>query len=422
VSPGKPLRVAYLLRYLPSPSETFVLDEAMALEAAGADVRLYVLDRVQRAVRHARHEPLYARSVTTPRPSSIRSIIATLSMEEHPAFAAVRATWSTAGRARDLRRVAWLARAWRRAGVDVIRVHHAAETARYAVAAATMADIPVSVAVHARDMFVPVEDFSWIVGSAELVTTITPFHRDRLLRSGLPSERVELVPCPVSVPEAIAEAPEPGAPLRVLAVGRLVPKKGHDLLMRACSELAGDGTPIELTIVGDGPEGLALRHLAGRLQQRCKGGLSIEMPGPMPIEQIEGLLVHGRFHVAALACREAPDRDRDGVPVTLLEARARGVPVVTTALPGFDHEFEDGVGAILVQPSEVEGRLEPGRARLTRALAEIYRDPEARAKLAGQARREAERRETPAEIGIRLFGLLSPLAIGPDRSASWTAR
>ena len=400
------------MRYLPSPSETFVLDEAAALEEAGAQVRVWALDRVGRAVRHARHEAIYAAARFAPRPSSPSAVLAGLLMGESPASVAVRGVWGTSGRARDLRRVAWLARRFRALDIDVIRVHHASETARFAVAAGSMAGIPVAVAVHARDMFVPVEDFPWILGTASLVTTITPYHRDRLLRTGLPSERVELLPCPVALPPDVAEPPEPGSALRLLAVGRLVPKKGHDILLEACGQLSREGTPIELTIIGDGPEGLSLRNLAGRVEQTTGGLLTIDMPGPMPVEQIEDLLIGGRFHGAVLACREAADGDRDGVPVTLMEAQARGVPVVTTAMAGFEHELVQDAGATLVPTIQRDGRLEPNPAQLVRALAELYRDPVARQAQAQAARRTAERRITPEEVGRRLLEILTPLASG----------
>lgn len=404
------IRIAFLTRYLPAPSETFVLDEALALEAAGAEVEVWALGRLPRAVCHGRHRELHDRAETAPRPSSIRAVLAGLAEGERPISSAVRAAWSGAGRARDLRRASWLARRWRTLRIDVVRVHHAAEGARYAVAAGAMAGIPVSIAVHARDLFVPLPDFSWITSNASLITTITPFHRDRLLRTGLPSERVALLPCPVRVPSAVALPPEPGSPLRLLAVGRLVPKKGHDLLLAACEMLSRDGTPIELTIVGDGAEGLALRHLASRMEQESGGLLGIEMLGAVPVERVEELLERGRYHAAVLACREAPDGDRDGIPVALLEAQARGVPVVTTAMPGFEHELTGGSGAVLVPAVDRDGRREPSLPRFARALAELYRDPVGRRGQAEAARRVAEGRITPEQIGRRLLDLLAPLA------------
>ena len=134
-----------------------------------------------------------------------------------------------------------------------MRVHHAAETARFAVAACGVADLPISIAVHARDLFVPVPDLSWLLRSASLVTTITPHHRDLLLRSGLPSQLVVLLRCPVGLPAELAEAPEASSPLRLVSVGRLVAKKGRRPADRACARLAAEGTPIDL-VIGEGTE------------------------------------------------------------------------------------------------------------------------------------------------------------------------
>lgn len=401
---SRPLRVAYLSRYLPSPSETFVLDEAQALAEAGARVTPMVLDRVARAVRHARHERLYAEALVTPRPSSPRAVFSALTMGEGPAEAWVRYHWAEHGRPRDLGRVAWIARMLRSLNVDIVRVHHAAEVARFAVAAGLLAGVPVSVAVHARDLFVPVRDFSWILRGAAQVTTITPFHRDRLLRAGLSPERVDLLPCPVHVPDGIAAPPEVGGPLRVLAVGRLVAKKGHDLLMRACALLAQDGVPVELTLIGDGPDGMELRALAHKLE-RAGGVLTIDMMGAQPVEVVERELSTGRYHAAALACRVSPDGDRDGVPVFLLEAQARGVPVVSTAVPGFEFELQVGSRLVGITP-QANGAVEAPPERITEALAELFRDPGLGARLAAEGRATAERRIRPGEIGARLLDML----------------
>jgi colanic acid/amylovoran biosynthesis glycosyltransferase len=404
------LRIAYLMRYLPAPSETFVLDEAMAVEAAGGRVFPYVLDRMPNAVRHARHEPLYKRCRPVPRASSPRAMIAALSEEDRPGFSMVQSSWNEHARPRDLRRAMWLARAFRRDRVDVIRVHHAAEVARYAVAAGYLAGLPVSVAVHARDLFVPVPDLSWILGGAGLVTTITPFHRARLLRAGLASEKVELLPCPVTMPDGRAQAPATGGALRVLSVGRFVPKKGHDLLLRACAALAGDGVPVELVIIGDGPLWLELSNLARRMVT-TQPELSVDLLGAQPVEAVVRELAWGRYHAMALACRVAEDGDRDGVPVALLEAQSWGVPVVTAALPGFDSELFHGEGAHLLPMHEMSnGCSEVDPSEFAGVLAELYRDPSERERMAAAGRARAERRIRPKELGGHLLEMLIRLS------------
>ena len=407
------LRVGYVVRYLPSTSETFVLDELASLRSQGCWTQVWALDHDSNAVRHRRHQALYDQAVVVPRSSSLRCRFSALGMEENPAFPAVHRNWEVHGRPRDLRRVAWLARSLKAHAVDLVRVHHAAEVGRHAVAAALMANLPVAVAVHARDLFVPVDDLPWILRNAALVTTVTPFHRDRLLRLGLPSQGVAIHPCAVDLPTALAEPPVDNGRLRLLSVGRLVPKKGHDLLLDACGEVARSGQAIHLSVIGGGPE-------EGRLRAQKKGlvealgpslceRLEVEFLGSLPNEEVLRRMDEGRFHAGVLACRLAPDGDRDGLPVFLLEAQAHGLPIVTSNLPGFDYEFVNDEGAILVPVHSNRGAVEPQSEFLISALQALGRNPGSRSHLAKVARQRAEDRVGIQEAGIHLGGLLSRL-------------
>ncbi len=408
---SRALHVGYLSRYLPSPSETFVLDEALAVRAVGATIVPIALDRVQ-AVGHARFAELYGSVKLVPRASSMGALYAAAVFEGSSLVPMLRAHWNSVTRPRDLRRAMWLARHLRSQRVDVLRVHHAAEVARYAVVAGLLAGVPVSIAVHARDLFVPVDDFPWILSQSAHVTTVTPFHRERLLRSGLPSERVALMPCAVNVPVERALPPVTG-PLRILTVGRLVRKKGHDLLIEACSLLASNGLDVQLVVVGEGSEGLALRRQAASAIAGSDRRLQVEFRGVEPVETVEHLLLRGRFHVFALACRVAADGDRDGLPVSLLEAQAAGLPTVTSGLPGFDSLLRDGRGGVIL-PLSGGGRrtadpqeLHP--ADLAQVLRELYDDDGWRDELGEGARTAAELRASPEDSARRLATMLAGL-------------
>ncbi len=401
-----PLHVAYLVRYLPSPSETFVLDEARALAAIGVKVTIWTLDRVGGAVGHARFESMVAGAHVTPRPSRTAAWLATLALPGGPLLRRIRAHWSEQGRPRDFRRVAWLARAWQRARVDVVRIHHAAETARFGVAAATLGGVAASVAVHARDLFVPEPDLPWILHHAGHVSTITPFHRERILRIGLLPELVQLLPCAVALPSSPAMPPDDWDRLRVLSVGRLVPKKGHDILLDACAALASARRPVHLVLVGDGGEGARLRGKIHKLTG-AHPHFTVDAPGSKPSEEVFDLLLRGGFHVFALACRVADDGDRDGLPVSLLEAAAAGVPIVTTAMPGFESELSNGEGAALV-PLDSDGA--PQVAALAEAMARIQSAGRPPWKATSAVLRSAAaRRASPEEAARRLLRRLELL-------------
>jgi glycosyltransferase involved in cell wall biosynthesis len=128
----------------------------------------------------------------------------------------------------------------------------------------------------------------------------------------------------------------------VLCVARLIPKKGHAVLIQALKELHDRQVPAELTLVGGGPLESELRALASRLQLES----SVEFLGSVPAERVLELM--RASDVVALASRVADDGDRDGLPVVLIEASALGVPVVATDVSGIPE---------LVTPEN--GRLAP---------------------------------------------------------------
>lgn len=111
----------------------------------------------------------------------------------------------------------------------------------------------------------------------------------------------------------------------VLAVGRLVPIKGHHGLVLAVGRLPAIERPT-LVILGDGPERNALAQLAARL------GVDLRMPGATPRAEVAAfmkaadLLVH--------PSRRLPDGRTEGMPMAVREALAVGLPVVATALGG----------------------------------------------------------------------------------------
>ncbi|MCG8557010.1 MAG: glycosyltransferase [Proteobacteria bacterium] len=94
----------------------------------------------------------------------------------------------------------------------------------------------------------------------------------------------------------------------ILAVGRLVPKKGFDILLRALPAIPD----AKLTLVGDGPEGPSLRQLAAELQVADR----VHFAGALANSGVRERMADAALFV--LPCREASDGDRDGIPVVLM--------------------------------------------------------------------------------------------------------
>ncbi|HET6773858.1 MAG TPA: glycosyltransferase [Acidimicrobiales bacterium] len=136
-------------------------------------------------------------------------------------------------------------------------------------------------------------------------------------------------------------APEDGL---LLYIGRLVDKKGVDVLVEALARL--DGARLE--VVGDGPDRAALHQLAARL------GVSdrVRFRGKLPKAAVIAALA--RAQIAVIPSRVGAGGDMEGTPVVLCEVMAAGVPVVASNLGGLGECIDDGLDGLLVPPGDVD--------------------------------------------------------------------
>jgi glycosyltransferase involved in cell wall biosynthesis len=114
----------------------------------------------------------------------------------------------------------------------------------------------------------------------------------------------------------------------LLAVGRLVPIKGHDRLLHACARArATDLSRIdpEVVILGDGPERARLAALAARL------GVRLRLPGFVPRAEVGRWLAAADLYVQP-SVRLATGRS-EGAPLATAEARSVGIPVIVESDP-----------------------------------------------------------------------------------------
>jgi glycosyltransferase involved in cell wall biosynthesis len=355
--------VLYVLKRFPRLSETFVLRELLELEALGERILIDALLPPEEGPSHPELTQLKAEVRYLPRRPRVR----------HPAVARVHARHALRHPRRWLRiaRRARRAGTWRRflqagltaerirgAGVRHVHAHFATAAAEVARDAAALAGVPFTVTAHAKDIFqrdnarlIPAR-----VHGAAAVVTVSEFNAAHLRRA-VPDVPVLHVPNGTPLGPPVEPHPD-GA---VLTVGRLIPKKGIDVLLAALALLAGEHDELRAEVIGGGPLAADLEADARTLGIADR----VTFRGPQPSTEVQAALA--RCSLFALPCRVAPDGDRDGMPTVLLEAMARGVPAVSTAVAGIAEVVQDGRTGLLVAPDDP--------AALAGAILRLRRDP-----------------------------------------------
>ncbi len=387
-------RLGYLLRYFPTVSETFVYDEIASVARRVQPPAVWALDPGPEAPLHPGLDALLTRCRYVPRAHHPAVVGRTMLGRDRPAL---RRRWRSWGcRPKDLRRAIYLATLCREAGVDHLHVHFAAEAAEAAWAASQVASVSYSVTVHARDLFCARASLLEVLSGARAVVTISEHNRRHLRALGVDPRRLHVVRQGIPLPRARApRRRRDGGALHVLFVGRMVDKKGGDVLLGAVAELSGRGRRVRATMVGDGPRDESWRALARRegIDQR------VRWTGALPRDEVAALM-RDWAHVVVLPCRVAADGDRDGIPVALMEGMAHALPVISTPVSGVPELIEDGRTGLLVRPDD--------RRALAEALGRVADDRDTADDLARAGRLHVEREH---DVGRQVERLMRVIGI-----------
>ena len=375
-------RVAYLVKMYPRFSETFILSELLELERQGVELHVFALKRPNDGIAHA--DVARLRAPVTYLPQSLpgllwaqrRALRRTPLRVLSQLIAAVRK--GRLASAKHVLQAGAIAPRLVGGGYEHLHAHFASGATSVALHASRLTGIPYSFTAHAKDIFldsVRPNDLARKLARARFAVTVSDYNVRRLqeFANGTPVVRI------YNGLELTRFAPKRGPrerPPLVLAVGRLIEKKGFDDLVRACSLLATAGVDFRCDIVGKGSLEHDLRALVKQL------GLTgrVRLVGPLPREQLVDLYPRGA--VLAAPCVVGGDGNRDGLPTVLIEAMAMGVPVVATPVTGIPELVEDGVTGLLVP--------ERDPSALARAIERLLGNEYLARRLAAAARRRIE--------------------------------
>jgi glycosyltransferase involved in cell wall biosynthesis len=206
--------------------------------------------------------------------------------------------------------------------------------------------------------------------------------QEEYLREGVAEARTEVIPFCADDTRftGSAAAPAAGEPFKLLVSSRLVPGKGHDLLLEAVARLGTGAGPLEVHFAGDGPTRPELEAQVQRL------GLEkmVRFLGMRPHAELPALL--RGVHAIVLPTHMPGET----FPVSLLEAACVGLPAIGTRWFGIPDIIADGTSGLLVDPRDVAG--------LSAAIARLAPDRALWARLSAGARQRAQERFTSTRV------------------------
>lgn len=381
-------RIAIVLKGYPRLSETFIAQEILGLERAGLDLALVALRRPTDTKRHPVHDEIKAPVLYLPEylhDEPLRVFKALLKCLPRAGFwkalAAVARDFfkdRTRNRIRRFGQAAVLA-AELPDRVGWLHAHFIHTPASATAYASMIADIPWTCSAHAKDIWTSPD---WelarkLTGNRWTVTcTRTGYEHLRVL--GGPDAHVHLSYHGLDLARfghfdgghSHRDGSDPADPVRIVSVGRAVPKKGYDILLKALARLPGD-LNWRFDHIGDGEVIRALKAEAELL------GIADRLVWRGAMDQKDVLATYRTADIFALACRITADGDRDGLPNVIVEACSQGLVCVSTTISGVPELLTDGINGRLVPPEDPEA--------LSIVLNELIRDPARRHALGAAA-------------------------------------
>ncbi len=384
--------IAYVVGRFPSPSETFIAREAEALRARGAEVTIFPLWR-DPAAGITPDGPFVHRCTRWP------------AFEDDPELRAFR--WqcyfatNLLFRPGPAVRALWymsmaVEMALRLKALDVERVHaHFANLpSTVGWVAASLAKVPFSFAVHARDIFVEHHFLRAKARAADHIIACNSAAASLAADLVKPTDRakIELIPHGLPLEQfGFRREPASGEPL-ILGVGRLVEKKGFTDLITAMARLRERGVKATCWLLGDGPERETLSR--GIAELGLEG--SVVLKGWM--RQDELMAAYERAALLVAPSVVAKDGDRDGLPNVVVEAAAKGLPIVATNVGGIGDLVRDGETGLVAREKDSEN--------LAEKIAAVLDDTESAMARARRAREEVEARFDQEKCIRRLMEIL----------------
>jgi glycosyltransferase involved in cell wall biosynthesis len=371
----KLLRLAYLIGTYPGLTNTFIDREIRMMRHWGLEIQLLSIRQPDLPNALSQEQKLHQKEVIylipvkwlpfleghlhflLTRPGSYLGTLLYLFTRPHP---------SVRDRLMTLLHFAegvYAAHLLREQSVHHLHAHFVDRTATVALIAGRLLDIPYSLAVHAgEDIYVHPVLLPEKFAQAKFIISCTQYNLDHLRQLDTPGLDGKAICIHHGLDiERYLPASKSHKPSLLLAVGRLVEKKGLEYLIRACRQLVDQKRDFVCHIIGPGPERPKLETLIAKLALQDVVKLCGALPHEKVVEQ------YNQAAIFVLPCICGSDGSLDGIPNVLAEAMAMKLPVVSTTVSAIPELVQDQVNGLLVPPGDEKA--------LAAALARLLDDP-----------------------------------------------
>lgn len=400
---------AYILHWFPKPSETFIFREVETIRQMGLPVRVFTL--FGEISEHLSLDmAAWPGHVERGGFKKIGTLLSDLGYwrAKKPGLAADFIGRLVKQIPRDIEKWSenwWagltafhLARRFIETGIRHVHAPWASGPATAAWMASRLTGIPFSFTARAHDIHPPDQLLTHKIKAAAFIRCPTRYNRDYLTSINPASaSKMHVIYNGLTLQGGSrANAPEK-VPIRLLAVGRLVEKKGFVHLVRACRILKEDRIDFHLVLAGDGP----LKGELARLVRQWGLREQVSFPGFVTFDDIPGFF--DRAHMLVMPSVVDSSGDRDGIPNVIVEALMHGLPVVASNVSGIPEVIQDGRTGLLVPPGHPHA--------LATAILELARDRKKADVMAEEGRDRVVRQFDPERNYSQIIALFREHAL-----------
>jgi len=400
-----PKKIGYVLKKYPRYSETFIVNEILAHEDAGLEIEIFsltpsddshyqdIVGDVKAPVHYLSGDNLKAKGfwgLLNETEEVLPGVFQKLKFLRQEKF-------------RYLYQGLELAKIVKLQKIEHLHSHFASSATNVARISSHFSNVPFSFTAHAKDIFHENTDFRDLqtkLRDASAVVTVSDYNFNYLHRTfGSYANSVRRIYNGMDLKKLSYRKPENRKP-NIITIGRLIEKKGLDVLIDACAILAKKDLEFNCSIIGKGDLEPQLQAQINENQLQDK----VKLAGAIPRREV----IESFYNAAVFAAPAiiAQDGNRDGLPTTLLESMALGTPCVATDVTGIPEIITDKVTGLSVEQNDPVG--------LANALEKLLHNPSLGVSLSENAHKLIELKFDISKNSAKIREIFAPNVVSKE--------